>query len=109
MQVENFKMNRNFNVDNFQTPDLTTLQKKRPSFPENVDEEDLIEIATEAFVKELGLDDSMSLKGKVEIREVSAGTYLMKEDSNKVSMSDVCLERIVEHSMVLKLVSGNCL
>jgi hypothetical protein len=25
------------------------------------------------------------LKGKLEIREVAAGTYLMKEDSNKVN------------------------
>lgn len=52
--------------------------------PETVNDEELIEIATEAFVKELGLDDLNILKGKVEIREVSAGTYLMKEDSNKV-------------------------
>lgn len=60
------------------------LQKKRHSNPDNVDEEDLIEIATDAFIKELGLADSTFLQGKVEIREVSAGTYLMKEDSNKV-------------------------
>lgn len=52
--------------------------------PENADEETLIEIATEAFVKELGLDDDSILNGKVGIREVAAGTYLMKEESNKV-------------------------
>ncbi|CAH1099649.1 unnamed protein product [Psylliodes chrysocephalus] len=63
--------------------DFNSLQKKRLSMPETVNDEELIEIATEAFVKELGLDDLNILKGKVEIREVSAGTYLMKEDSNK--------------------------
>lgn len=52
--------------------------------PDYVDEEHLIQIATEAFVRELGLDDDSVLKGKVEIREVPAGTYLMKEESNKV-------------------------
>lgn len=66
----------------FQNPDI--LQKKRHSNQDNIDEDDLIEIATEAFVRELGLEDSTYLQGKVEIREVSAGTYLMKEDSNKV-------------------------
>lgn len=55
--------------------------------PENTDEETLIEMATEAFVKELGLDDDKILKGAVGIREVAAGTYLMKEESNKVSFS----------------------
>lgn len=66
----------------FQNPDL--LQKKRHSNQDSIDEDDLIELATEAFVRELGLGDSTFLQGKVEIREVSAGTYLMKEDSNKV-------------------------
>lgn len=60
------------------------MQKKRHSV-DNVDEDTLIEIAIEAFVKELGLDDDIMLKGKLEIREVAAGTYLMKEDSNKVN------------------------
>lgn len=61
-----------------------TLQKKRSSVPDNADEETLIEIATEAFIKELGLNDDSILKGAVVIREVPAGTYLMKEESNKV-------------------------
>lgn len=60
------------------------MQKKRHSNQDNIDEDDLIEIATDAFVRELGLEDSTYLQGKVEIREISAGTYLMKEDSNKV-------------------------
>ncbi|CAG9818201.1 unnamed protein product [Phaedon cochleariae] len=67
-------------------PDVTFLPKNRPSNADsNIDEEDLIEIATEAFVIELGLENGDALKGKVEIKEVSAGTYLMKEDSNKDS------------------------
>lgn len=67
-------------------PDLqSSLQKKRSSVPDNADEESLIQIATDAFVKELGLDDDSVLQNKVEIREVPAGTYLMKEDSNKVA------------------------
>ncbi|KAG8238711.1 hypothetical protein J437_LFUL015269 [Ladona fulva] len=40
-------------------------------------------MATEAFVKELGLESSELLNGRVEIREVPAGTYLMREDSHK--------------------------
>lgn len=44
-----------------------------------------VQLATEAFVRELGLeDDSLLRDGKVEIREVPAGTYLMKEESHKV-------------------------
>lgn len=64
------------------------LLKKRSSVPENADEETLIDIATEAFVRELGLGDSSVLKGKVMIREVAAGTYLMKEESNKVTKAN---------------------
>lgn len=60
------------------------MQKKRYSNADNIDEDDLIELATEAFIRELGLEDSTYLQGKVEIREISAGTYLMKEESNKV-------------------------
>ena len=49
------------------------------------DEAQLVQIATEAFVRELGLqDDSVLRDGKVQIREVPAGTYLMKEESHKV-------------------------
>lgn len=66
-------------------PDLQ--QKKRASVPENADEDMLIEIATQAFIKELGLADDSILKGAVLIREVAAGTYLMKEESNKVSFN----------------------
>lgn len=50
-----------------------------------MDEAQVVQIATEAFVKELGLEDDTLLKeGKIQIREVPAGTYLMKEESHKV-------------------------
>ncbi|XP_074028944.1 patatin like phospholipase domain containing sws isoform X5 [Leptinotarsa decemlineata] len=64
-------------------PDLTLIQKKRASMPDYPDDEELIRIATDAFVRDLGLDDETIIEGKVEIREVPAGTYIMKEDSNK--------------------------
>lgn len=59
--------------------------KKRHSIPDDATEEDLIRIAHEVFITELGLtgeDEEIQLD--LEIREVSAGTYLMKEDSHKV-------------------------
>lgn len=47
----------------------------------------MVELATSAFVKELGLQNPDVLgEGKVQIREVAAGTYLMKEESHKVNM-----------------------
>lgn len=50
-----------------------------------MDETQIVQIATDAFVKELGLeDDSLLKEGKIQIREVPAGTYLMKEESHKV-------------------------
>lgn len=56
--------------------------------PDLCDEETLVQIATAAFVKELGLEDGKVLEGgKVEIRDVSTGTHLMKEDSHKVKLS----------------------
>lgn len=62
------------------------------------DEAQLVQIATDAFVKELGLEDDSVLKdGKVQIREVAAGTYLMKEESNK----DVALVYVLSGSLVI--------
>jgi hypothetical protein len=48
-------------------------------------------------VKELGLEDDTVLRGgKVEIREVPTGTYLMKEESHKVrTSSGLCLVLMV--------------
>jgi lysophospholipid hydrolase len=68
-------------------PNASNSKRRITAIPEPVDEETLIQIATETFVKELGLEDDTVLRGgKVEIREVPAGTYLMKEESHKVSI-----------------------
>lgn len=72
--------------------------RRRTQNPENYDEATLIAMATEAFVRELGLEDDSILRGgKVEIREVPAGTYLMKEESHK----DVALVYVVSGSLVV--------
>lgn len=49
-----------------------------------MDEQTLLQIANEAFVRELHLTDDSLIVGKIQIREVPAGTYLIKEESNKV-------------------------
>lgn len=55
---------------------------------QQLDEAHLVQIATEAFIRELGLEDDSILKdGKVQIREVPSGTYLMKEESHKVNVN----------------------
>lgn len=51
---------------------------------QQLDEAQLVQIATDAFVRELGIEDETVLKDKVQIKEVPAGTYLMKEESHKV-------------------------
>lgn len=51
-----------------------------------MDEQALTQLATEAFVRELGLDNDFIIQGKIQLREVPAGTYLMKEESNKVKI-----------------------
>ncbi|XP_021934163.1 neuropathy target esterase sws isoform X4 [Zootermopsis nevadensis] len=81
-----------------QAPDVQPNTKRRIStMPEPVDEETLIRIATETFVKELGLEDDTVLGGKVEIREVPTGTYLMKEESHK----DVALIYVLSGTLVV--------
>ncbi|XP_034948217.1 neuropathy target esterase sws isoform X1 [Chelonus insularis] len=66
--------------------------------PPQHDEAYLVQLATEAFVKELGLEDDTILKdGKVQIREVPAGTYLMKEESHK----DVALVYVISGSLIV--------
>lgn len=49
-----------------------------------MDDEVLLNTATEAYVRDLGLDDDSMLQGKIEIKDVAAGSYLIKEDSIKV-------------------------
>lgn len=67
-------------------PNVSCSKRRIAAIPEPIDEQTLIQMATETFVKELGLEDDTILRGgKVEIREVPAGTYLMKEESHKVS------------------------
>ncbi|XP_076549512.1 patatin like phospholipase domain containing sws isoform X6 [Osmia lignaria lignaria] len=65
---------------------------------QQLDDAHLVQIATEAFVRELGLEDDSILKdGKVQIREVPAGTYLMKEESHK----DVALVYVVSGALLV--------
>ena len=52
---------------------------------ESLDNEALKKLATEAFVHELGLDNSLMLEGNVEIRTIPPNTYLMKDESQKVN------------------------
>ncbi|XP_023708725.1 neuropathy target esterase sws isoform X6 [Cryptotermes secundus] len=79
-------------------PNVSSSKRRIAAVPESVDEETLIQIATETFVKELGLEDDTVLRGgKVEIREVPAGTYLMKEESHK----DVALIYLLSGTLVV--------
>nr|XP_050863714.1 neuropathy target esterase sws isoform X3 [Vespula vulgaris] len=65
---------------------------------QQLDEAQLVQIATEAFVKELGLEDDTVLKdGKIQLKEVPAGTYLMKEESHK----DVALVYVLSGSLIV--------
>lgn len=66
-------------------------QKKRHSatIVDQMDDDSLCQLATEAFVRELGLDNDFIIQGKLQIREIPAGTYLMKEESNKVTAKRV--------------------
>ncbi|KAK9871292.1 hypothetical protein WA026_011560 [Henosepilachna vigintioctopunctata] len=77
-------------------------QKKRSSVHDIIDHDSLVEIACEAFVKELGLTSDAYLKDKIEIKEVTAGTFLIKEDSNK----DVALVYVI--SGALNVLQRNC-
>lgn len=45
----------------------------------------LVQAATEAFVRELGLDDDSMIDGHLEYRELAAGAYLAKDDHSLVS------------------------
>lgn len=50
---------------------------------ENLDSEVLKKLATEAFVRELGLEDSRLLDGNIDIVTVPPNTHLMRDDSHK--------------------------
>ncbi|XP_018378031.1 PREDICTED: neuropathy target esterase sws isoform X3 [Trachymyrmex cornetzi] len=64
---------------------------------QQLDEAQLVQIATDAFVHELGIEDEDMLKDKVQIREVPAGTHLMKEESHK----DVALVYVLSGSLIV--------
>ncbi|XP_017770079.1 PREDICTED: neuropathy target esterase sws isoform X1 [Nicrophorus vespilloides] len=72
--------------------------RRKMSMSEITDETVLHNIAMEAFIKELGLEgDTSSLIDGVEVKEVTTGTYIMKEDSNK----DVALVYVLSGSMIV--------
>lgn len=52
---------------------------------ENLDSEVLKKLATEAFVRELGLEDSSLLEGNIDVRTVPPNTHLMRDDAHKVN------------------------
>ncbi|XP_059060311.1 neuropathy target esterase sws [Achroia grisella] len=64
---------------------------------ENLDELALTQIATEAFVKELGLESDTVLRGHVQVRDLPAGTYIMKEESHK----DVALVYLLSGALLV--------
>ncbi|XP_050553738.1 neuropathy target esterase sws isoform X6 [Spodoptera frugiperda] len=64
---------------------------------DNLDEQTLIQIATDAFVKELGLDSDTVLRGNVQVRDLPAGTYIMKEESHK----DVALVYLLSGALLV--------
>ncbi|XP_052737338.1 neuropathy target esterase sws isoform X8 [Bicyclus anynana] len=93
-------------LDHMQQPDVQPTSsfqraKEGSSFKkhntDNMDEQALIQIATEAFVKELGLDNDQILKGNVQVRDLPAGTYIMKEESHK----DVALVYLLSGALLV--------
>lgn len=77
----------------------STRKKSNIDAPQQpIDEAHLVQMATEAFVRELGLEDDTVLRdGRIQIREVPAGTYLMKEESHK----DVALVYVISGSLII--------
>ncbi|XP_063392653.1 neuropathy target esterase sws-like [Cydia fagiglandana] len=73
---------------------------------ENMDEQALIRIATEAFIKELGLENDQLLQGAVQVRDLPAGTYIMKEESHKLYYSIKGEPEIVQDVALVYLLSG---
>ncbi|XP_039765405.1 neuropathy target esterase sws isoform X1 [Pararge aegeria] len=73
---------------------------------DTMDEQALLQIATEAFVKELGLENDDLLKGNVQVRDLPAGTYIMKEESHKLYYSIMGEPEIVQDVALVYLLSG---
>lgn len=57
------------------------------------DHDTLMKLAKAAFLRELNLENGDILEGKIEIKDVPTGTYLMRQDSHKVGSI------IVAHSL----------
>ncbi|XP_047533739.1 neuropathy target esterase sws isoform X2 [Vanessa atalanta] len=91
-------------TSSFQRPREGSSFKKHHT--DNMDEQALIQIATEAFVKELGLDNDQILKGNVQVRDLPAGTYIMKEESHKLYYSVKGEPEIVQDVALVYLLSG---
>ncbi|XP_026324143.1 neuropathy target esterase sws isoform X1 [Hyposmocoma kahamanoa] len=82
----------------------TSLKKHNNT--ENMDEQALIQIATEAFVKELGLENDTLLQGNVQVRDLPAGTYIMKEESHKMCTKSPGEHYIKQDVALVHLLSG---
>ncbi|XP_041974640.1 neuropathy target esterase sws isoform X3 [Aricia agestis] len=80
--------------------------KKYSQANENLDEISLQKIATEAFVKELGLENDSLIKDSVQVRDLPAGTYIMKEESHKLYYSVPGEPDIVQDVALVYLLSG---
>ncbi|XP_038208914.1 neuropathy target esterase sws isoform X2 [Zerene cesonia] len=91
-------------TSSFQRPKEGSSFKKHNT--DNLDEQALIAIATEAFVKELGLEDDTLLKGNVQVRDLPAGTYIMKEESHKLFYNIPGEPEIVQDVALVYLLSG---
>ncbi|XP_069366010.1 neuropathy target esterase sws isoform X11 [Maniola hyperantus] len=83
-------------TSSFQRPKEGSSFKKHNN-TDNLDEQALIQIATDAFVKELGLENDEILKGTVQVRDLPAGTYIMKEESHK----DVALVYLLSGALLV--------
>lgn len=58
----------------------------QPKNDAKIDKKDwFLKMALKVFAKELKLDNDDLLQGKVEIRKIPTNTYIMREDSHKVS------------------------
>nr|XP_037871774.1 neuropathy target esterase sws isoform X1 [Bombyx mori] len=73
---------------------------------DNLDEKALTQIATDAFVKELGLENEQLLQGSVQVRDLPAGTYIMKEESHKLYYSVRGEPEIIQDVALVYLLSG---
>ncbi|XP_045760783.1 neuropathy target esterase sws isoform X10 [Maniola jurtina] len=92
-------------TSSFQRPKEGSSFKKHNN-TDNLDEQALVQIATEAFVKELGLENDEILKGNVQVRDLPAGTYIMKEESHKLYYSITGEPEIVQDVALVYLLSG---